>query len=356
MSCNLYDNSLDSKTMKIQQALQKIIDRKDLTSDEMRTIMQAIMNNEVTPTQIGAFLMGLHMKGETPAEIASAARVARELSIPVNVQGNHIVDIVGTGGDSARTFNISTACAFVAAAAGAKVAKHNNRAISSASGSADLLEIAGININLNPEQIADCIEKIGVGFMFAPLHHLAWKNVSAPRRELGVRTLFNVLGPLANPANASNLLVGVFSKQLVEVFAEVFQQLGNNHVLVVHSEDGLDEISIAAPTFVAELKNNKISTYTINPKQFGIAISPLDSLRVSNAQESLAIIQKVLNNETGPARDIVTLNAGAAIYAANLVDDLVAGIKKAAEVIASGAAKDRFQNLIQLTQSFRRVD
>lgn len=338
--------------MQIKHALQKIVSLQNLSADEMDALMRAMMNNELTAAQIGALLVGLHMKGETAIEIAAAAKVARELVIPVSVAANHSLDIVGTGGDQARTFNISTTCAFVAAAAGATVAKHNNRAISSSSGSADLLEVVNIKTDLNPQQIKQCLEKIGIGFMFAPQHHHAFKNVAPIRRELGIRTLFNMLGPLANPANVPNLLVGVFAKKWVTIYAEVFQILGNQHVLVVHSDDGLDEISIAAPTFVAELKNKTITTYTIHPEQFGIAISSLDSLRVHNAQESFAIVQSVLNNEAGPARDIVALNAGAAIYAADLVDNIKSGVDKAYAVIESGAARKKFEALISLMQNF----
>ena len=322
----------------------------------MAEIMRIIMNGKASPAQIGGFLIALHMKGESVTEITAAAKVVRELLTPVHVNGDHLVDIVGTGGDQAHTFNISTTSAFVAAAAGANVAKHNNRAISSQSGSADLLEIAGINPLLQPEQIAQCINQIGIGFMFAPSHHNAWKNVAAPRRELGVRTLFNLLGPLSNPANAPNLLVGVFAKKWVEPFANVLRELGNKHVLVVHSQDGLDEISIAAPTDVAELKNGAITTYTITPELFGIHINPLDSVRVNNPQESFALMQDVLNNKPGPARDIVVLNAGTAIYAANLTDSMAAGVKKAEAALACGGAKEKFDALVKMSRVFRASD
>jgi anthranilate phosphoribosyltransferase len=262
------------------------------------------------------------------------------------------VDIVGTGGDSANTFNISTASTFVVAAAGGIVAKHGNRSVSSKSGSADLLEAAGVNLELTPQQVEQCIEQIGVGFMFAPLHHSAMKHAIGPRREMGVRTIFNVLGPLTNPAGAPNQLLGVFSDELVEPLAEVLKALGSNHVLVVHSEDGMDEISIAAPTKVAELRNGAITTYTITPEQFGIERGDINALTVDSAQQSLAIVKRVLDNESGPARDIVVLNAGAAIYAADLVDSLEAGINKAQEVIASGAARDKLDALVSLSSSF----
>ncbi|MGD8743753.1 MAG: anthranilate phosphoribosyltransferase [Granulosicoccaceae bacterium] len=338
--------------MDMQTAIRRVLERQDLSRDEMTAVMRLIMTGEATQAQIGGFLIGLRMKGETVDEITAAASVMRELATGVRVSGEHVVDIVGTGGDSANTFNISTASTFVVAAAGGIVAKHGNRSVSSKSGSADLLEAAGVNLELTPQQVEQCIEQIGVGFMFAPLHHSAMKHAIGPRREMGVRTIFNVLGPLTNPAGAPNQLLGVFSDELVEPLAEVLKALGSNHVLVVHSEDGMDEISIAAPTKVAELRNGAITTYTITPEQFGIERGDINALTVDSAQQSLAIVKRVLDNESGPARDIVVLNAGAAIYAADLVDSLEAGINKAQEVIASGAARDKLDALVSISNSF----
>jgi len=338
--------------MNIQAAIQRVLDKKDLSGDEMNQVMKIIMTGEATPAQIGGFLIGLRMKGETVDEIAAAAAVMRELASGVKISGSNIVDIVGTGGDGSNTFNISTACTFVVAAAGGTVAKHGNRSVSSKSGSADLLEAAGVNLNLTPEQVAQCIEQVGVGFMFAPLHHSAMKHAIGPRKEMAVRTIFNVLGPLTNPAGAPNQLLGVFSDELVEPLAAVLNKLGSNHVLVVHSEDGMDEISIGAATKIAELKNGKVSSYTITPEQFGFKAINISALAVSGPEESLTTIQKVLDNEAGPARDIVVLNAGAAIYAADLVDTLEEGIKKADEVITSGEAKQKLKALVELSQTF----
>ena len=338
--------------MNIQSAIQRVIDKQDLSAGEMNQVMHIIMTGEATPAQIGGFLIGLRMKGETVDEIAAAATVMRELASGVKISGSNIVDIVGTGGDGSNTFNISTACTFVVAAAGGTVAKHGNRSVSSKSGSADLLEAAGVNLNLNPEQVAQCIEQVGVGFMFAPLHHSAMKHAIGPRKEMAVRTIFNILGPLTNPAGAPNQLLGVFSDELVEPLAAVLNKLGSNHVLVVHSEDGMDEISIGAPTKVAELKNGEVSTYTITPEQFGFEPTNISKLAVNGPEESLTTIHAILDNNSGPARDIVVLNSGAAIYAADLVDSLEDGIKKADEVITSGAAKQKLEALVSLSQSF----
>lgn len=339
--------------MNIQSAIQRVLDNKDLSGDEMNQVMRIIMTGEATPAQIGGFLIGLRMKGETVDEIAAAATVMRELASGVKVNGDNIVDIVGTGGDGSNTFNISTACTFVVAAAGGTVAKHGNRSVSSKSGSADLLEAAGVNLNLSPEQVAQCIEQVGVGFMFAPLHHSAMKHAIGPRKEMAVRTIFNILGPLTNPAGAPNQLLGVFSDELVEPLAEVLNKLGSNHVLVVHSQDGMDEISIGAATKVAELKDGKVSSYTITPEQFGFKSTNISKLAVSGPEESLTTIQSVLDNTSGPARDIVVLNSGAAIYAADLVDTLEEGIKKADEVITSGVANQKLAALVELSQSFK---
>ena len=335
----------------MQAAIKTVLSRQDLTADEMNDVMRIIMTGEATPAQIGGFLVGLRMKGETVDEIASAAKVMRELATGVKVSGDHVVDIVGTGGDGSNTFNISTACTFVVAAAGGTVAKHGNRSVSSKSGSADLLEAAGVKLDLNAEQVAKCINEVGVGFMFAPMHHSAMKHAIGPRKEMAVRTIFNVLGPLTNPAGAPNQLLGVFADELVEPLAEVLNKLGSNHVMVVHSEDGMDEISIGAATKVSELKNGKVTSYSITPEQFGFNKSNISELAVSGAEESLAVIRKVLNNEAGPAKDIVKFNSGAAIYVAGLADSLEAGIEKAEEVIASGAAKAKLKELVKLSNN-----
>lgn len=339
--------------MDMPTAINTVIARKDLSSEEMTSVMKTIMTGQATAAQIGGFLVGLRMKGETIDEIAAAAQVMRELAAGVKVSGKHVVDIVGTGGDNLRTFNISTACCFVVAAAGGKVAKHGNRSITSSSGSADLLENAGVNLNLTPDQVAHCIDEVGVGFMFAPLHHGAMKHAIGPRREMGVRTIFNVLGPLTNPAGAPNQLLGVFDKNLVEPLARVLQKLGSQHVMVVHSEDGMDEISIGAATHVAELKDGKIKTYHIQPEDFGFVKRNIKELVVDSAQQSLGIIKLVFEGHTGPARDIVVLNAGAAIYVAGLAASHQAGIEKAQAVIDSGAAMQKLNQLIEVTNGFK---
>jgi len=337
----------------MQKVLQKLLDKQDLTSSEMRAAMRNIMSGGATPAQIGGFLVALRLKGETVDEITAAALVMREMATKVKVPGEHVVDTCGTGGDASSTFNISTAAAFVVAAAGAKVAKHGNRSVSSRSGSADVLEAAGVNLELTPDQVEQCVKELGVGFLFAPRHHGAMKHALGPRRELGVRTLFNLLGPLSNPASAPNQLVGVFSKEWVEPLAKVLQNLGSQHVLVVHSEDGLDEISIAAPCHVAELHHDGIATYTITPEQFGFDRAPsLSNLAVNNAESSLRMVKAVLNNKGGSAQDIVALNAGAAILAANLEGNLRDGVKKAQSVIADGSAVDKFEGLIEFSRSF----
>lgn len=337
--------------MDMQSAIKTVLSGKNLTADEMNNVMNIIMTGEATPAQIGGFLVGLRMKGETVDEIASAAKVMRELATGVKVTGDHVVDIVGTGGDGSNTFNISTACTFVVAAAGGTVAKHGNRSVSSKSGSADLLEAAGVKLDLNAEQVAKCINEVGVGFMFAPMHHSAMKHAIGPRKEMAVRTIFNVLGPLTNPAGAPNQLLGVFEDALVEPIAEVLNKLGSNHVMVVHSEDGMDEISIGAATNVSELKDGKVTSYQITPEQFGFTKTNISELAVSGAEESLAVIEKVLSNEAGPAKDIVKFNSGAAIYVAGLASSLEEGIKKAEEVIASGAAKAKLDELVKLSNA-----
>lgn len=337
--------------MDMQAAIRAVTEQENLSGEQMQQVMRQIMTGEATDAQIGGFLIGLRMKGETVDEIAAAAKVMRELAAKVEVSGKHVVDIVGTGGDGSNTFNISTASTFVVAAAGGTVAKHGNRSVSSRSGAADLLEAAGVNLGISPEQVAQCIEQLGVGFMFAPMYHSAMKHAIGPRKEMGVRTLFNVLGPLTNPAGAPNQLLGVFSSELVEPMARVLQQLGSNHVLVVHSEDGMDEISIGAPTQVAELKNGRIDTYTIMPEDFGLQRADIGALAVEDAAGSLIKVKGVLAGESGPARDIVLLNAGAAIYTADLAETLADGIQRAAEVIDSGAAMKKLEALVALSNS-----
>jgi anthranilate phosphoribosyltransferase len=332
--------------MDIQAAIKQLIKREDFSHDEMSDVMNQIMTGNATPAQIGGFLIGLQMKGETVTEIAAAAEVMRSLATPVHINGEHVVDTCGTGGDGASTFNVSTASAFVAAAAGCQVAKHGNRSISSSSGSADVLEAAGVNLELTPEQVKHCIETVGVGFMFAQKHHGAMKHAIGPRREMGVRTIFNLLGPLTNPAQAAHQVLGVFDKKWVKPMAEVLQKLGSQHVLVVHAEDGLDEISIGAETHIAELKDGKVTTYTIKPEDFGLQQNTIETLTVTNAQDSLALIKEVFEGKPGPARDIVVLNAGAAIYVADISPSLEEGIHLAAQVIDSGAATQKLNALI----------
>jgi anthranilate phosphoribosyltransferase len=332
-------------------ALQKLIDHVDLTHDEMLDVMGQIMRGEFTPAQTAGLLMGLRVKGETVDEIAAAAQVMRELAAKVNVvDDTYLVDTCGTGGAVNKAFNVSTSSAFVAAGAGARIAKHGNRAASSKTGSADVLEALGVNINLMPDQVAQCVNDIGIGFMFAPNHHSAMKHAAPIRRELGVRTLFNLLGPLTNPAGAKRQVMGVFHKDLVGLLARTLQRLGSTHVMVVHSADGMDEISFSGDTYVAELKDGAVTEYTINPQQFGLPLHSVDSIHVENAEESKRVITAVLNGEKGPARDIVLLNAGAAIYVAGLVANMQEGIQQAAEVIDSGAAKNKLQQLTALSQ------
>jgi anthranilate phosphoribosyltransferase len=332
--------------MDIQAAIKAVIARQDLSSDEMISVMQQIMTGECTASQIGGFLVGLHMKGETVDEISAAARVMRDLSTRVEVNTDHLVDTAGTGGDSSGSFNISTASAIVAAAAGAKVAKHGNRSMTSNSGSADVLEAAGVKLDISPQQVAECVEQVGVGFMFAPAHHGAMKHAIGPRKEMAVRTIFNVLGPLTNPAGAPNQIIGVFHDELVELMANVLKQLESHHVMVVHAEDGLDEISISAPTHVAELKHGKVNSYTISPSDFGMDPASLDELRVNSPEQSLDMIRAVLADNAGPARDIVCLNAGAAIYVSGCADTLAAGVEAAKVAISSGKAAEVLQNLV----------
>ncbi len=338
--------------MDIKSALKAVTENRDLSQDEMSSVMRRIMTGEATPAQIGGFLIGLRMKGETIDEIAGAVQIMRELVTPVSVDSQYLVDIVGTGGDSMNTFNISTTSALVVAAAGGKVAKHGNRSVSSQSGSADVLEALGVKLNLKPEQVAECINKIGIGFMFAPLHHSAMKHAIGPRREMGVRTVFNLLGPLTNPANTPNQLIGVFSQAWVEPVAQVLKRLGSQHILVVHSEEGLDEISIAAPTFVAELNNGTITTYPITPEEFGLKRADLSHIQVYSVEESVAMVHSVLDNQANPARDVVALNAGAAIYATGLTPNLAEGITQAQTVLSNGAAREKLTAWVNLSQKF----
>lgn len=336
--------------MNIQSAIRRITERQDLTQDEMAAVMQAIMTGECTPAQIGGFLVGLRMKGETVDELAAAARVMRSLAAEINISSRYLVDTCGTGGDSKGTFNVSTAAAFVVAAAGGTVAKHGNRSVSSQSGSADLLEAAGARLELSPAEVERCIERTGVGFLFAPLFHSAMKHAVAPRREMAVRTIFNILGPLTNPAGAPHQLVGVYSREWQRPMAEVLYQLGSTHVLVVHAEDGLDEISIAEPTWVVELLDGAIREYSISPEQFGIERAPLESVSADSAAESLVLIQQAFAGEPGPAADLIVLNAGAAIYAAGLTGSLEQGLARAREMLTSGAAARKLGEFVAFTQ------
>jgi len=340
--------------MKLSQAINAVLQRQDLNSSEMTEVMRTIMTGGATDAQIGGFLIGLRMKGETVTEIAAAAKVMRELASGVNISGlDHAVDIVGTGGDASGTFNVSTASMFVAAAAGAHVAKHGNRSVSSKSGSADALETAGINLMLSSDQVEQCVREVGVGFMFAPGHHSAMKHAIGPRKEMAARTVFNVLGPLTNPAGVPNLVLGVFSDELLEPLANVLKELGANHVMVVHSRDGLDEISIGDVTDVAELKDGEITRYTIEPEAFDLQRVAIDYIKADGPDQSVAMIRGLLGGEAGPARDIVALNAGAAIYVSGLVGSLADGVKKAQQVLDSGDGLARLEKLAALSQSFK---
>ena len=336
--------------MSPQEALTRIIDRDEIQHDEMVSLMRQIMRGEVSPVLISAIMIGLRVKKESIGEISAAAEVMRELATKVEVENcQNLVDTCGTGGDSAHTFNISTAAAFVAAAAGARVAKHGGRSVSSKSGSADVLESLGVNLNQTPQQVADGISRIGVGFMFAPNYHSAMKYAAPVRRELGVRTLFNILGPLTNPAGAENQVIGVFHADLVGIVARVLQQLGSHHVMVVHGEDGLDEITIAGKTRIGELKNGEVSEYTIRPEDFGMKVSAIETIQVQDSDQSKALLQSVLDNQPGPALDIVLLNAGAAIYVSGVADTLKQGVIRARAAVESGAAKEKLRQLVEIT-------
>jgi anthranilate phosphoribosyltransferase len=333
------------------EALQRVIEHREIFHDEMLHIMRLIMAGEVSPVWLAAFIAALRVKKETIGEITAAAQVMREFSTQVQVPDRtHLVDIVGTGGDGSHTFNISTCSMFVVAAAGGRVSKHGGRSVSSKSGSADVLESLGVNINLAPERIAQCIADVGIGFMFAPNHHPAMKNVAPVRKELGVRTLFNILGPLTNPASAPNILMGVFHPDLVGIQVRALERLGAEHALVVFGRDGLDEVSLGASTLVGELKDCQVREFEIHPEDFGFAMSSNRALRVETPEQSRAMLLGVLANEPGPARDIVVLNAGVALYAANVADTMEAGIALAREALASGAAQARLDRLISATQ------
>ncbi len=334
-----------------QEALQRVIEHREIFHDEMLHIMRLIMGGEMSPVLMAAFISALRVKKETIGEITAAAQVMREFSTKVQVADTkHMVDIVGTGGDGSHTFNISTCSMFVVAAAGAKVSKHGGRSVSSKSGSADVLESLGVQINLPPDQIAACLKDVGIGFMFAPNHHPAMKNVAPVRKELGVRTLFNILGPLTNPAGAPNILMGVFHPDLVGIQVRALERLGAEHALVVYGQDGLDEVSLGAATLVGELKNGKIIEYEIHPEDFGFAMSSNRALRVETPEQSRAMLQGVLDNQEGPARDIVVFNSAVALYAANVVESIEAGLAPARAAIDSGAAKAKLHQLITRSQ------
>ena len=338
--------------MNINQAIKAVIDKKHLNESDMLDVMNSIMTGQTTDAQIGAFLVGLSMKGETIEEITASAKVMRSLATPVEIKSNkYLVDTCGTGGDGLGLFNISTASAFVVAAAGGKVAKHGNRSISSKSGSADVLESAGVNLNLSPSLISECIEQIGVGFMFAPAHHSAMKHAIGPRKELAVRTIFNVLGPLTNPAKAPNQVMGVYDKNLIEPIANVLKELGSRHVMVVHSDDGLDEFSIADKTYVAELKDGNVSTYSVHPEDFGLTLGDLKDIRADNADASLALITEAFSGRNGTAKNIISLNAGAAIYVSGLTTSLQSGIDRANQVLSDGSSQKKLDEYIKISNS-----
>ena len=334
--------------MKPQEALTRIIAHQEIQHDEMLSLMRQIMQGEISPVLIAAIIIGLRVKKETISEIAAAAQVMREFATPVVVSDfTYLVDTCGTGGDAQHTFNISTASAFVAAAAGARVAKHGGRSVSSKSGSADVLEAAGINLNQTPEQVARNIDDIGVGFMFAPNYHDAMKYAAPVRRELGIRTLFNILGPLTNPAGAKNQVLGVFSTELVGMLTHVLQRLGSQHVMIVNGHDGLDEITITGETQVGELKHGKVVEYTIKPEDFSMKRAPIETIQVSDSDQAKAMLIAVLENQLGPALDIVLLNAGAAIYVAGITASLEQGVKKAQIAIETGAAMNKLHQLAE---------
>jgi len=338
--------------MNIQQAIKSVIAKQNLNEDQMHDVMNSIMTGQTTDAQIGAFLIGLSMKGETIEEITASAKVMRALATPVEIgNSDYLVDTWGTGGDGLGLFNISTASAFVVAAAGGKVAKHGNRSISSKSGSADVLESAGVNLDLSPRIIGQCVEEIGVGFMFAPAHHSAMKHAIGPRKELAVRTIFNVLGPLTNPAKAPNQVMGVYDKSLIEPIANVLKELGSRHVMVVHSADGLDELSIADKTYVAELKEGVVTTYTIHPEELGFVLGDLNDIKADDAKDSLNIINNAFSGKEGAARDIISLNAGAAIYVCGLTNSLMSGIERSRLALSDGSAQQKLDDYIKISNN-----
>ncbi len=335
--------------MNIQQALSHVVSQQDLTREQMASVMRQIMTGDATPAQIGGFLVALRMKSETIAEITGAAQVMRELATPVDITAENLVDTCGTGGDGANLFNISTAAAFVVAACGGKVAKHGNRSVSSSTGSADVLEAAGVRLDITPEQVGRCVQEVGVGFMFAPAHHSAMKHAIGPRKELAMRTIFNMLGPMTNPAGVKRQVIGVFTQALCRPMAEVLKELGSEHVMIVHADDGLDEISLAGPTYIAELKDGVIQEYTFKPEDAGIQSQALDGLSVSSADESLSLINAALgkrgSSEAEKAADIIALNAGAAVYVSGIASSLKEGVQMAEDAIGSGLAKAKIQEL-----------
>ena len=338
------------------EALTRVIDHREIFHDEMLALMRRIMSGEMSPVMIAALSIGLRVKKETIGEIAAAAQVMREFATPVHVADRtHLVDIVGTGGDASHTFNISTASMFVAAAAGARVAKHGGRSVSPTSGSADVMEALGAFIGLQADQVAECLAETGIGFMFAPNHHAAMKHAAPVRKELGVRTLFNILGPLTNPAGAPNQLLGVFHPDLVGIQVRVLQRLGSEHVMVVHGMNGMDEISLSGETLVGELKDGQVSEYVVHPSDFGLPVYDSRVLKVASTQESVQCIQRALANEDGPVRDIVLLNAGAALYCAGVAASLTEGVRKAREAVASGAALAKLSQFVAVTNRYRPV-
>ena len=342
--------------MDIQTALGRISEKHDLSTDEMVSVMRQIMSAGATDVQIGAFLLGMRLKGETIDEITGGVQVLREFASGVKVSGPHLVDIVGTGGDGANLFNVSTAACFVVAAAGGRVAKHGNRSVSSSSGSADVLEAAGVRLDISPEQVSQCVNALGVGFMFALMHHSAMRHVSLARKELGLRTLFNILGPMANPAGLTRQLIGVYDRKLCRPMVEVLHRLGSEHVMVVHSEDGLDEISLAADTHVAELRDGEISEYTLRPEELGFKRSSLQDLVVAGVDESLQLLTETLSGKhderSQRAAQLVALNAGAALYVAGVEESVGDGVRRANEILASGAGLEKMQQLALMTRGF----
>jgi len=339
-----------------QEAINRLCDKREIFYDEMVDLMRQVLEGKVTQVQFAAILMGLHVKTESVSEIAAAASVMREFSTKVDANGlEHLVDTCGTGGDKAHTFNISTTAAFVSAAAGARVAKHGGRAVSSQSGSADVLESLGVNLALSPEQVAVCLREVGLGFMFAPNHHPAMKYAAPVRKELGMRTILNILGPLTNPAGAPNQVMGVFHADLVGIQARVLKMLGSRHVITVHGHDGLDEITITGPTYVAELKHDFITEYSIEPTQFGLDVAPIEAIQVKDAAESKTRLEAVLSDEPGPSRDVVVLNSAAALYVAGVVESLWDGVAAARDAIASGAARAKLDQLVKFTRAFAKA-